>query len=126
MTRQPEITRQGHWHVEYVRPLARGRRIRAWEIGTEEKRPTVDGYMWSSEDKNRWLTIEIESREGSLHFREGEDGSEPTEIALPVPREGLLAFVWRRFVKRYRTPPFWTVVSDHDKYAVHVVLVRMA
>jgi hypothetical protein len=125
----PEVVGQGgHWHVEYIRRLGRGRGVRAWEIGTEQKRPWVDGYMI---DENDWLYIDIESRPESwgpsLYFRDGEDGSVNTQVRLMrLPRRPVRRWV-RRWVLRQRivVDPIWTVAVGVDKYAVQVVAVRL-
>lgn len=111
--RSPELTKEGHWHPDSVYALARRRGVRAWRIEFEQKRPDVfsTGYeiggsgllgIW-----NRGHHIWVGSREGSMLFRDGEDGSKFTEIYIPLP--------WPGFGRE------WRVYTDQEKWSVTVI-----
>jgi hypothetical protein len=109
----PTVTRQGHWHPDGIRAVMRRRGVRAWRIEFEQKRPDVwsGGYtigdhgiagLWNGN-----YHITVGSREGSMLFREGEDGTAMTEIDIPLP--------WPGFSRE------WRVYTDQEKWSVVVI-----
>lgn len=113
--KHPYVSHEGHWHPSTTRLVIRRRGVRVWNIDFEQKRPNVmtRGYrigesgplrLWNSEH-NIW----VDSREGSMLFREGEDGSEMTKIAIPLP--------WPGFGRE------WQIYTDQEKWSVTIITV---
>lgn len=113
--KHPSVSREGHWHPDIVKLVARRRGVRVWNVDFEQKRPNImsTGYMiggagplrmWNSE-----YHIWIDSREGSMLFREGEDGSELTELEIPLP--------WPGFGKE------WRIYTDQEKWSVTIIAI---
>lgn len=111
----PYVSREGHWHPDIVRLVIRRRGVRVWNIDFEQKRPNImsQGYgiggagplrLWNSAHH-----IWVNSREGSMLFREGEDGSELTEITIPLP--------WPGFGRE------WRIYTDQEKWSVTIIAV---
>ena len=109
----PVVTREGHWHPDGVYLIMKRRGVRAWNISFEQKRPNVmtTGYhvggsgpigLWNSEH-NVW----VDSREGSMLFREGEDGTEFTELKIPLP--------WPGFGRE------WRIYTDQEKWTITII-----
>jgi hypothetical protein len=111
--KDPFVTREGHWHPDVVHLIAKRPGVRAWRVEFEQKRPNVmstgygiGGYgplrLWNGEH-----TVWIDSREGSMLFREGEDGTAFTELAIPLP--------WPGFGRE------WRIYTDQEKWSVTVI-----
>lgn len=97
-----EIIHQGHWWIEGV--WNRGFHPGALQlfIFTEQKRP-AHSYTIYTDDS--YLEVGIGPREYSMHFREGEDGTEPTTVRIHMPR----TMPWRK----------WDyAIFDEDKYSL--------
>lgn len=99
-----KVVIQGHWHVEYTRTLVRRPGLFVLAIGTEEKRPSLSQMHFSGVEQD----FIIGSRQGSMHFRDGEDGSESTAIRVRFPR----CLPWRTWVAS---------CDDWDKYESKIV-----
>lgn len=111
----PYVSREGHWHPDIVRLVIRRRGVRVWNIDFEQKRPNVmtTGYrigesgplgLWNSEHN-----ISVNSREMSMLFREGEDGSESTELSIPLS--------WPGFGRE------WRIYTDQEKWSVTIIAI---
>lgn len=95
---------QGHWHVEYVRVIARRPGMIVLGIGTEEKRPHLANARFAGREQE----FIVASREGSCHFRDGEDGSEPTVVTIRFP----WCLPWRTWVAS---------CDDWDRYESKII-----
>lgn len=94
---------QGHMHVELVSTTDRRPGVRGWYIQTEQKRP--DAF---ANEYGREVAVVLHSREdGTIHLRDGEDGSESTTLLVWLPRPWL---------GRY-----WRVETINDKWGVELI-----
>lgn len=111
--KDPYISHEGHWHPDSVYRIMKRRGVRAWQVSFEQKRPDVmsQGYMlggagplglWNSEHH-----VWVDSRDGSMLFREGEDGSKISEISVPLP--------WPGFGKE------WRIYTDQEKWTITII-----
>ena len=95
---------QGHWWIEHVSVFRRRPGFIEFYIQTEQKRPEYQGGHVSGDSAG----VMIGSRaEGSLRFREGEDGSESTFVDVKLPR----TLPWRT----------WEYMFSEDKWGIHGV-----
>jgi hypothetical protein len=103
-----EIENQGHFWIEGAWVRAQRPGLYVIELESEQKRPTVYGYVADFEAPSVIVGRREESFWGnSLHFRDGEDGSEATTVKLPLPRH----FPWRK----------WNFRFDQDKWSIIMV-----